>query len=141
MAYLIENHRKTQPHKGYEILKQILKLKKFKDYFIVTDNVDGVIQKAGNLISIIYLAFLKDSMKIRFGKFMEILVISSAQTVQYSKMMTIKCNIMKNENGMENIQFVNVKSLQQLGRIFFYMKIHIETQSVQIFKNLYIDTF
>ena len=44
IAYLIDKYKNTNPHKGFEIL---LDLVKEKEYFIVTSNCDGQFQKAG----------------------------------------------------------------------------------------------
>jgi len=39
-------YRKTQPHRGFELLKQLVACKE-QNYFIFTSNVDGQFQKAG----------------------------------------------------------------------------------------------
>jgi len=40
-------YRDTEPHQGFQILKEIVNLPNVKDYFVVTSNVDGHFQKAG----------------------------------------------------------------------------------------------
>ena len=47
MGYRIELFRYAKPHAGYDMLKRIVNFPGLKDYFIVTENVDGVINKTG----------------------------------------------------------------------------------------------
>ncbi len=43
MGYRNELFRYAKPHAGYDLLKRIVNFPGLKDYFIVTENVDGMI--------------------------------------------------------------------------------------------------
>ncbi len=72
-------YRDVRPHKGFDILYKFCKLPNIKNHFVFTSNVDGHFQKSGcfNLFNTIF----QDSIKIKFLKFMEIFIISSAIVV------------------------------------------------------------
>jgi len=38
-------YRITEPHSGYKILKQMTNLSNLKDYFVISENTDGIIDK------------------------------------------------------------------------------------------------
>jgi len=42
-----ELYRITKPNSGYSALKDVIELKNVKDYFLVSENIDGVIEKVG----------------------------------------------------------------------------------------------